>query len=372
MSRRLSGLSFTSDLGEALSLLAKHGLDDQRREDFPVEAAIESLLSTSPLRVSAAKDMDLNSSIQYFLDRCTDDQGKIAARFLDVPVGRMLRPGCNQYVVDAHDIPYLREKTKNCLEWAQDPDRPPIHDTTIDEAAAIQLYTQETCLYPMLNSALRDHPNGDKLAPFLPYLKLLLTGLNKLPLVRTKVYRGVKEDLHEAYNELNGRMFIWWAFSSTSQSKGLAVMYLGNHDSTLFAIDAVGVNIAAFSRFPEEEEVLILPGTCLVAQPGVMVKSNYWTFEVSVYQFDQEQALQNQQIQRYKSEDGEQQKPSSIPTDEENTSAVDNDENKIGDEERSVSVSIGSEDFNPRFQNVDIPHPGWEDIISTELYSPYV
>ena len=51
------------------------------------------------------------------------------------------------------------------------------------------LYTQQTCLYKLLNRALRDHTHPEQLSAFLPYLKLFLMGLNKLPLVRVnKVY----------------------------------------------------------------------------------------------------------------------------------------------------------------------------------------
>ena len=41
----------------------------------------------------------------------------------------------------------------------------------------------------MLNSALRDHAHPENLEAFLPYLKLVLKGLNKLPLLRKQVYR---------------------------------------------------------------------------------------------------------------------------------------------------------------------------------------
>ena len=58
------------------------------------------------------------------------------------------------------------------------------------------LYTQETCLYPRLNAALRNHDNRS-LEPFLPYMKLLLSGLYQLPLVQVPTYRGVKLELFE-------------------------------------------------------------------------------------------------------------------------------------------------------------------------------
>ena len=114
----------------------------------------------------------------------------------------------------------------------------------------------------MLNSALRDHAHPKNLEAFLPYLKLFLKGLNKLPLIRKQVYRGVNVDLHEEYNQLQGWTFRWWAFSSTTQCESTSKTFLGEEGaSTLFKIDGIGVDIAAFSAFPNESEVLLLPGT---------------------------------------------------------------------------------------------------------------
>ena len=123
------------------------------------------------------------------------------------------------------------------------------------------LYTQHTCLYPLLNGTLRDHTHPEHLKAFLPYLKLFLTGLNKLPLVRAKVYRGVTGDHHDVYNQLQGQVLRWWAFSSTTQHESQAKAFLGDGDRTLFSIDAIGVDISQFSAFPQESEVLLLPGT---------------------------------------------------------------------------------------------------------------
>ena len=51
-------------------------------------------------------------------------------------------------------------------------------------------------MYRRLNAALRAHDLVE-LGPYLPFMKLLLSALYKLPLVQAKVYRGVKLDLHE-------------------------------------------------------------------------------------------------------------------------------------------------------------------------------
>ena len=112
--RQLSGLQFTSTLGKALALLTKHGLETKRRKEFPVEVAMESLLSTSPLMVAAAPDMDLMSCVEHFLEHCVDDEGQVAPKFAKMPVGNLLRGGWKQHVLTTADIPQLRRKAKKC------------------------------------------------------------------------------------------------------------------------------------------------------------------------------------------------------------------------------------------------------------------
>lgn len=55
----------------------------------------------------------------------------------------------------------------------------------LHRSAVVQL------LYEDLNRLLRDE-DRDKLRVYFPYLKLLLTALDKLPDVEATVYRGVK------------------------------------------------------------------------------------------------------------------------------------------------------------------------------------
>ena len=211
----------------------------------------------------------------------------------------------------------------------------------VDEAAAIQLYTQICCLYPLLNSALRDHAHPENVEAFLPYLKLFLKGLNKLPLIRTKVYRGVNVDLHEEYNQLQGRTFRWWAFSSTTLSEELSKAFMGETgESTLFKIDGIGIDIAPFSAFPKESEVLLLPGTCLVVEPGVMVKDNCWEFQASVWDAAQQQLQQLQQHQQH---------------------GVVNNE---GGQEGTPDINDNGE-CTHQFQMTDLPHPDWEQIVNS-------
>jgi len=136
-----------------------------------------------------------------------------------------------------------------------------------DEIAAIHLYTQETDFYRILNSRLRD-PLRQRLKPFLFYIKLVLTALYKLPPVAATVYRGVKKDLSNQFSR--GRSIIWWSFSSTAAS--VETMnedsFLGQDgDRTMFHIVINdGVDISKLSALEAEEEILLLPGTCVEVQ----------------------------------------------------------------------------------------------------------
>ena len=214
------------------------------------------------------------------------------------------------------------------------------------------LYTQNTCLYSILNHELRDHTDVEGEKAFLPYLKLLLTGLNKLPLVRAKVYRGIKTDVHDVYSQLENKVFTWWAFSSTTTRQSLAKAFLHGSESTLFTIDAIGVDIAAFSSYPNEQEVLLLPGTLLTVESGVVADKGYWSYELSVWRAAQQQLHDDQH------EDNDQDE-----CNDDQSAKVNNCE-----EEKSPDVMSASKNQNyvSKFQNIDLPHPGWEAILFGE------
>ena len=83
-----------------------------------------------------------------------------------------------------------------------------------DESASIQLYTMQwqlnyQSLAVKLNHALRID-NREQLVPYLPYLKLILTALSKLPSVQTTAWRGSRTDMREQYPV--GKVFVWRAF----------------------------------------------------------------------------------------------------------------------------------------------------------------
>ena len=138
---------------------------------------------------------------------------------------------------------------------------------SIDESAAIHLYTMEwtknqKSLYAQLNRTLRS-VNRQALKPWFRYLKLFLTALFKLPTVEGVVWRGVQGDLSSQY--VKSFEQAWWALSSCTLSLNIleSPLYLGKTGTrTLFSIETYsGRRIRAHSYFKHEEEILLLPGT---------------------------------------------------------------------------------------------------------------
>jgi hypothetical protein len=139
---------------------------------------------------------------------------------------------------------------------------------SVDESAAIQLYTMETlpfdrCLYYILNKTLRS-ANRRELIPWFRYLKLLMTALWKLPSVQCTVWRGIKDvDLSTQYQE--GQCYTWWNLSSCTET--LTVMqtpqFLGTDGlRTLFSIHCLnGKEIREHSYVRSENEILLPPAT---------------------------------------------------------------------------------------------------------------
>ena len=149
----------------------------------------------------------------------------------------------------------------------------PSDGLTIDESAAIRLYTIEwpqphPSLYSMLNRALRN-TNREELWPYSKYMKLFLTALAKLPCVSSSVvWRGITRNMSVDFPR--GTPVTWWAFSSCTTE--LAVLekniYLGTTGHrTLFSVEAInGRTVRAHSHFVTEDEILLLPGTHMVVQ----------------------------------------------------------------------------------------------------------
>ncbi|CAF1279518.1 unnamed protein product [Adineta ricciae] len=151
---------------------------------------------------------------------------------------------------------------QNCKE--------PKDGLTQNESAALQLYTMEgdnsnESLYLVLNQTLRAESRR-RLKIWFPFLKLLLTGLWKLPNQKMCVYRGVNADLSEKLNI--GDTVVWWGFSSCTKSLDVlqSEQFLTKSGTrTLFNVECYnGKFIRNHSFYEAEDEVLLLPATQLV------------------------------------------------------------------------------------------------------------
>jgi hypothetical protein len=152
------------------------------------------------------------------------------------------------------------------------PEEPP-NGLTIDESAAIRLYTIEwpqphRSLYSMLNYTLKNE-DREFLRPYFKYLKLFLTALVKLPCMPPlTIWRGVTKDLSKEFPP--GTPVTWWAFSSCTVELPVLKnnMFLGvTGKRTLFSVEAINARtICAHSHFVSEDEILLLPGTHMIVQ----------------------------------------------------------------------------------------------------------
>jgi hypothetical protein len=129
---------------------------------------------------------------------------------------------------------------------------------TLDESAAVYLYSMPSPVYDHLNKALRaqDH---NTLKPWLAFLKLFITALEKLPSIRATVWRGVSHD--DSLTFVENDVQYWWSVNSCSKAPNIIKPFLGEN-GTIFAIDVInGKDISTFSMNFEEQEVILMPGS---------------------------------------------------------------------------------------------------------------
>ena len=142
-----------------------------------------------------------------------------------------------------------------------------------DQIAAVHLYTQPGRFYKTLNESLRS-PDRSHVKPFLPYLSLLISALDALPSnSKGTQYRGVALDLRKEY--VKGSAITWWSVSSCTTDKAVAEAFMGvDGPRTMFVLETVhAVAISHLSAIPEEQEVLVLPGTQMLVK-SIVSKSN--------------------------------------------------------------------------------------------------
>jgi hypothetical protein len=155
----------------------------------------------------------------------------------------------------------IEEANKKC--YHENP-----HGLSYDEAAAIYIYTMEWGgyalwhryhLYETFNADLRSK-DSSRIKVWFRYLKLLVTALDKIPSIEITVYRGINRDFGKLYAK--DTKFIWGSLTSCTRSKEKASEFAGNSSGTVFAISTKkGKDIAEYSMYKTEKEVLLYPGT---------------------------------------------------------------------------------------------------------------
>ena len=189
--------------------------------------------------------------------------------YTDEPTLSLLE-ACTPLTDTIHNLSFYAQ-----MALGETPKKPP-DGLTVDESAAIRLYTMEwekphRSLYFMLNRALL---KGDRelLRPYFNYLKLFLTALVKLPCVpHSIIWKGVTKNLSAQFS--TGSQVTWWSFASCTTE--LATLknntYLNNGgDRTLFSVEANnGRAIRAHSHYATEDEILLLPGTQMIVQSQI-------------------------------------------------------------------------------------------------------
>ncbi|MFI0793244.1 ADP-ribosyltransferase domain-containing protein [Micromonospora rubida] len=135
-------------------------------------------------------------------------------------------------------------------------------ELSVDEVAALYLYTCESAFYRQINATLRN-PDRSQILPYLPYLRLLFSAVSRLPARKEPLWRGVSLDLRAQYPL--GQTVTWWGVSSCTSKLSVAQAFLGGRGKrTLFEVLPVrAVGIRRFSAFTGEEEFILAPGTQL-------------------------------------------------------------------------------------------------------------
>ncbi|CAF2093101.1 unnamed protein product, partial [Rotaria magnacalcarata] len=129
-------------------------------------------------------------------------------------------------------------------------------------ACAARLYSNESFLYKLLNSTLRnnDITKLETLGPFCYLLNWHLVRNNCGE--ESLLFRGMDltDDIIDEYRQAIGKIIVWSAYTSTTKDPRVAEMFANNtiviitakRDNHLYRSD-----ISSLSRFPDEQEVLM-------------------------------------------------------------------------------------------------------------------
>jgi serine/threonine protein kinase len=141
---------------------------------------------------------------------------------------------------------------------------------TVEQVAAINLYTQESPFYKGLNGALGGWGSGGQAAihNYLLYIKIAMGALAALPQFETTVYRGIRGVSLETLLKGKGigDVLAWWAFTSTTGTSDVLrdPMFFGvgaeHGERVVFVMEVKsGVQVKSFSALGSILEYYLQP-----------------------------------------------------------------------------------------------------------------
>ena len=156
-------------------------------------------------------------------------------------------------------------QVKHMVWTAKENCKDPLDNLSSNESASIMLYSMPwpspgKPFYIIFNEILR-RGNRSLLKPWYLYFKLVITDLSKLPLGPHHLRRRIKKDISAHYSQ--GKRFIWWRFSSCTQSIHVPEneLFWGKTGMRiLFHVHCKsGKDIRQHSMLKKEDEDLLLP-----------------------------------------------------------------------------------------------------------------
>jgi len=204
---------------------------------------------------------------RFFHSISTGDPHTIFESDYCLPEGRDIHSAIS-LAMDSHWTESTREKAKKLVEHQLEGINFSDDKLTKDEALALLYYTMDgpynlgvkpsvyNCLTLTLVSRGLEKEQTDS---WKHYLYLLLHGASKLPVFKGTVYRGVSVALSKIYSVNNKVTLI--TVTSTSEDSNTVKKWTGTSGTNMTLCVERGRQIAKYSFFPNEKEVLLLPNS---------------------------------------------------------------------------------------------------------------
>lgn len=132
-----------------------------------------------------------------------------------------------------------------------------------DQSSAIYLYTHDWNKHSLNHELNKALDSGDKvnIQPWLGFLKLFYSALEKLPVIKQTIYRRISKDIQVQLKD--NSEIVCWQFVSCSTSKDI-IENTGDQNYVVYSIEALSAkSIAEYTSTPHDFEALLLPGTRL-------------------------------------------------------------------------------------------------------------